>query len=67
MSVIPWNQLVSVHVDLAGWLVAANSSCPRSVTLYILDMGEHPGLTHREEQRTMVHLQACGKCHQASS
>jgi|SRR5579864_284430 len=32
--------------------------CPRSVMLYILHMGNHPGLTYKEGQRPIVHLEA---------
>jgi len=32
--------------------------CPRSVMLYILDMGNYPGLTYRGGQRPIVHLEA---------
>ncbi|HUW32363.1 MAG TPA: DUF4433 domain-containing protein [Planctomycetota bacterium] len=32
--------------------------CPRSVMLYILHMGNHPGLTYKGGQRPIVHLQA---------
>ena len=30
--------------------------CPRSIMLYILNMGNHPDLTYREGQRPIVHL-----------
>ena len=32
--------------------------CPRSVMLYILHKGNHPGLTYTEGQRPILHLEA---------
>lgn len=32
--------------------------CPRSVMLYILHMGNHPGIDYREGQGPIIHLQA---------
>lgn len=32
--------------------------CPRSIMLYILNRGDHPGITYRGGQRSMLHLQA---------
>lgn len=32
--------------------------CPRSIMLYILHMGNHPGLTYHGGQQPIVHLQA---------
>src|SRR5438270_11570366 len=32
--------------------------CPRSVMLFILHKGNHPGLTYKEGQRPILHLEA---------
>lgn len=32
--------------------------CPRSIMLYILNQGNHPGITYRGGQRPILHLQA---------
>ena len=32
--------------------------CSRSVMLYLLHMGNHPGLTYKEGQGSMIHLEA---------
>ena len=32
--------------------------CPRSIMLYILHMGNHPGIDYREGQEPIIHLQA---------
>ncbi|MCX6048724.1 MAG: DUF4433 domain-containing protein [Chloroflexi bacterium] len=36
--------------------------CPRSIMLYILHKGNHPDVSYKGGQRSMVHLQAGPKC-----
>lgn len=62
MSEIKRRRLEEIRVDChAGTMVGGCVPwyyCPRSVMLYILHMGNSPGLTYRGGQRPIVHLRA---------
>jgi ssDNA thymidine ADP-ribosyltransferase, DarT len=62
MSEIKRRRLEEIRVDChAGTMVGGYVPwyyCPRSVMLYILHMGNSPGLTYNGGQRPIVHLQA---------
>lgn len=62
MSEIKRRRLEEIRVDChPGTMVGAYVPwyyCPRSVMLYILHMGNSPGLTYRGGQRPIVHLRA---------
>ena len=62
MSEIKRRRLEEIRVDChAGTMVGGYVPwyyCPRSVMLYILHMGNSPGLTYHGGQRPIVHLRA---------
>jgi hypothetical protein len=62
MSEIKRRRLEEIRVDChTGTMVGGYVPwyyCPRSVMLYILHMGNSPGLTYHGGQRPIVHLQA---------
>ena len=50
--------VVDCHVDTKVGDYVPFYFCPRSIMLYILHMGNSPGLTYHGGQRPIVHLQA---------